>query len=73
MYKVIESMQKVSEGNFDQNVFYTPRSKRDEIGLLTNTFNKMASQLKDLYANLNQKVKEQVKQLQEELDARKAA
>lgn len=44
--KVTQSINKVSSGNFDQNVDYISLSAKDEINKLVLAFNRMATQLK---------------------------
>jgi len=57
-----ESALAMSEGNLDQHV--SVRS-RDEIGILTYVFNEMATELKSLYGDLEAKVVERTKRLQQ--------
>lgn len=59
--KKLESVaNKVSKGDFNQLIDI--RSK-DEIGVVSQAFNKMTTELKDLYQNLEEKIKEQTKEL----------
>ncbi|MEA3397226.1 MAG: ATP-binding protein [Chloroflexota bacterium] len=51
----------MAEGQLDQHV---PVTSRDEIGILTYVFNKMADELKSLYADLEAKVVERTQRLQ---------
>ncbi len=51
----------MAEGQLDQHVLVT---SRDEIGILTYVFNKMADELKSLYADLEAKVVERTQRLQ---------
>mgnify|MGYP001037529921 CR=1 FL=1 len=57
-----ESAVAMAEGNLDQHV--DVRS-RDEIGILTYVFNEMATELKSLYRDLEAKVVERTKRLQQ--------
>lgn len=57
-----ESAVSMAEGNLDQHL--AVRS-RDEIGILTFVFNEMAAELKSLYSDLEAKVIERTKRLQQ--------
>ncbi|MBN1248646.1 MAG: HAMP domain-containing protein [Anaerolineae bacterium] len=57
-----ESAVAMAEGNLDQHL--AVRS-RDEIGILTFVFNEMATELKSLYSDLEAKVIERTKRLQQ--------
>jgi signal transduction histidine kinase len=57
-----EAALKMSEGDLSVRV---PPTRRDEIGILGNVFNTMASELTGLYAGLEQKVAERTREVQE--------
>ncbi|HEX2697846.1 MAG TPA: GAF domain-containing protein, partial [Anaerolineales bacterium] len=52
--------QRFSEGNFDQRAEV---KSQDEIGLLANSFNKMAEELSGMYRSLEEKVEERTRQI----------
>ena len=54
--QLTESALSIAEGDLDQQV---PVTSRDEIGILAFVFNRMASELKELYSDLEAKVAEQ--------------
>ena len=56
-----EAALEMAEGQLDQHV---PVTSRDEIGILTYVFNKMAGELESLYADLEAKVVERTQKLQ---------
>jgi len=57
-----ESALEMAEGNLDQHVMVT---SKDEIGILTYVFNKMAAELKSLYDDLEDKVVKRTRMLQQ--------
>lgn len=59
--RLTEAALEMAEGQLDQHV---PVTSRDEIGILTYVFNKMADELKSLYADLEAKVVERTQRLQ---------
>ena len=59
--RLTEVALEMAEGQLDQHV---PVTSRDEIGILTYVFNKMADELKSLYADLEAKVVERTQRLQ---------
>lgn len=61
LYILRDASKSIGEGNFNINI---PVSSQDEVGSLTKSINDMASQLKDLYANLEKKVIEKTKDLE---------
>jgi signal transduction histidine kinase len=60
--QLTESAVAMAEGDLDQ---YLSVKSRDEIGILTYVFNEMASELKSLYEDLEAKVAERTKRLQQ--------
>ena len=58
--KLTQAAQQISAGDLEQTVQVT---SRDEVGLLANTFNHMAAQLRELIRNLEQRVVERTKAL----------
>ncbi|MBN1261764.1 MAG: GAF domain-containing protein, partial [Anaerolineae bacterium] len=60
--RLTESALVMAEGNLDQ---YVPVTSRDEIGILTYVFNKMAAELKSLYDDLEGKVVARTRMLQQ--------
>jgi diguanylate cyclase (GGDEF)-like protein/PAS domain S-box-containing protein len=61
IYSLIEATEKFSQGNFLQRVEI---HRNDEIGKISNAFNKMADQLYILISNLEVKVKERTRELE---------
>ncbi|MDY0019070.1 MAG: ATP-binding protein [Anaerolineae bacterium] len=57
-----ESALEMAEGNLDQHIMVT---SKDEIGILTYVFNKMAAELKSLYDDLEAKVVKRTRMLQQ--------
>lgn len=57
--RITASIKNLSKGNFEQHVLAQKGSPNDELNQLISAFNGMASQLKDLYQNLNNKVAQQ--------------
>ncbi len=60
--RLTESALAMAEGDLDQHLTVT---SRDEIGILTYVFNEMAAELKSLYEDLEAKVTERTKKLQQ--------
>ncbi len=60
--RLTEAALDMAEGNLDQHVMVT---SRDEIGILTYVFNEMAADLKSLYDDLEAKVVERTRMLQQ--------
>ncbi len=60
--RLTEAALDIAEGNLDQHVTVT---SRDEIGILTYVFNEMAADLKSLYDDLEAKVVERTRMLQQ--------
>lgn len=60
--RLTESALAMAEGNLEQHV---PVTSRDEIGILTYVFNEMATDLKSLYDDLEAKVVERTRMLQQ--------
>jgi len=60
--RLTEAALDMAEGNLDQHVVVT---SRDEIGILTYVFNEMAADLKSLYDDLEAKVVERTRMLQQ--------
>ena len=58
--KLTQAAQQISAGDLEQTVQVT---SRDEVGLLANTFNRMATQLRELIRSLEQRVVERTKAL----------
>ncbi|MEA3376654.1 MAG: ATP-binding protein [Chloroflexota bacterium] len=59
--QLTESALRIAQGDLDQRV---PVRSRDEIGILASVFNRMASELKSLYEDLESKVAERTAMLQ---------
>lgn len=60
--QLTETAARMAQGDLDQQVTI---SRRDEIGVLARAFNRMAADLRALYAGLEAKVAERTRQLQE--------
>jgi len=60
--KLTYGAKEVSSGNFDYSIII---KEENQFGDLANTFNQMTKELKSLYDNLEQKVKERTKELKE--------
>lgn len=58
----MHAVQRLQEGNFSTRVQYP---YPDELGLLGDTINRMAEQLAELYSDLEQRVKNKTRQLQQ--------
>lgn len=58
--ELTDGAQQLAGGNLDVKVELT---RRDELGLLADSFNTMATQLKELYASLEQRVADRTRQL----------
>lgn len=58
--KLTQAAQQISAGDLEQTVQVT---SRDEVGLLANTFNHMATQLRELISSLEQRVADRTKAL----------
>ena len=56
-----EITRQFAQGNWDIRM---PEDRRDEIGMLSHSFNQMAEELSDLYRTLNSQVEEQTLELQ---------
>ena len=59
---LIRAARQVAEGNFSSTI---PVTSKDEIGELASEFNNMASQLRESYENLEQRVTERTEELRE--------
>jgi len=55
--------KEISHGNLDTKIEIDSENKENEIGNLATSFNLMAGKLKDLYANLEEKVREKTTEL----------
>ena len=60
--KVREGIKRISSGNLDWRLDI---KRNDEIGILSQGFNQMADKLKELYYNLEKKIEERTKELEE--------
>lgn len=63
--QLTETAARMAQGDLDQQVTI---DRRDEIGVLARAFNRMATELKGLYAGLEARVAERTQQLQEAND-----
>jgi GAF domain-containing protein/HAMP domain-containing protein len=59
--KLAAAAQQIGSGNWDVEI---PRTREDEIGLLANSFQGMASQLRDLVGTLEERVAERTRDLE---------
>ena len=62
LIQLTQSARSLSKGNFSISADLPTRSK-DEVGVLAATFSEMSKELKDLYANLEQKVAQRTEEL----------
>ncbi|MEO6728411.1 MAG: cache domain-containing protein [Candidatus Dojkabacteria bacterium] len=62
--KIINSMSKVADGSLDEQVKYDGSSAKDEIFILTNSFNQMVQKLKKSYTILEESVSKRTTELQ---------
>lgn len=63
--RIIISMRKVSEGNFDEKIKYESTSPNDEIFQLLSAFTTMETKLKESYSMLEAKVSQRTSQLED--------
>jgi methyl-accepting chemotaxis protein len=62
--KLTAAVQKIKEGNLETEIEV---GSRDEIGELASVFNQMTRELRQLYANLEQKIEERTKSLDQKI------
>ncbi len=58
--QLTQAAQRLAEGNFDERI---PMTRRDELGQLAQSFNKMASELQYLYSGLEKQVEQRTHDL----------
>ncbi|MDB5185698.1 MAG: putative sensor protein [Candidatus Saccharibacteria bacterium] len=63
--EINETAEQYAKGNFSKRVAY---NKHDELGILASSFNKMATELEDVYGTLQGKVDTQTAELRSKVD-----